>query len=142
LNGNYGLVQSVEIVQREQAMYNLSVAEAHTFFVGDKQWLVHNDCGKGWLDAGYESAHHRAQDHFAAHGGKGTPWNTVEQYTKAGEKLWRKYEPALTTQPDVLPKNVRPEYIHATGEYGWRITEGNTYGIYTQEGLIVSFGKR
>jgi hypothetical protein len=26
-------------------MYNLTVAEAHTFFVGDKQWLVHNDCG-------------------------------------------------------------------------------------------------
>jgi hypothetical protein len=46
LNGNYGLVQSVEIVQREQAMYNLSVAEAHTFFVGGGEWLVHNDgCG-------------------------------------------------------------------------------------------------
>ena len=26
-------------------MYNLTVAEAHTFFVGDGQWLVHNQCG-------------------------------------------------------------------------------------------------
>lgn len=25
-----------------QRMYNLTVAEAHTFFVGDGQWLVHN----------------------------------------------------------------------------------------------------
>jgi hypothetical protein len=25
-------------------MYNLTVAQAHTFFVGDGQWLVHN-CG-------------------------------------------------------------------------------------------------
>jgi hypothetical protein len=25
-------------------MYNLTVDEAHTFFVGDGQWLVHN-CG-------------------------------------------------------------------------------------------------
>ncbi|MCB0107996.1 MAG: hypothetical protein KDE53_18870, partial [Caldilineaceae bacterium] len=25
-------------------MYNLTVAEAHTFFVGDGQWLVHNQC--------------------------------------------------------------------------------------------------
>ena len=27
-------------------MYNLTVAEAHTFFVGDGQWLVHNACRK------------------------------------------------------------------------------------------------
>ena len=27
-----------------QVMYNLTVAEAHTFFVGDGQWLVHNSC--------------------------------------------------------------------------------------------------
>ena len=25
-------------------MYNLTVAAAHTYFVGDGQWLVHNDC--------------------------------------------------------------------------------------------------
>jgi guanyl-specific ribonuclease Sa len=25
-------------------MYNLTVADAHTFFVGDGQWLVHNTC--------------------------------------------------------------------------------------------------
>lgn len=25
-------------------MYHLTVAEAHTFFVGDGQWLVHNTC--------------------------------------------------------------------------------------------------
>ena len=25
-------------------MFNLTVGEAHTFFVGDGQWLVHNAC--------------------------------------------------------------------------------------------------
>jgi len=25
-------------------MYNLTVAQAHTFFVGEQQWLVHNEC--------------------------------------------------------------------------------------------------
>ena len=25
-------------------MYNLTVADAYTFFVGDGQWLVHNSC--------------------------------------------------------------------------------------------------
>ena len=33
------------MVQQPQVMYNLTVAEAHTFFVGDGQWLVHNHCG-------------------------------------------------------------------------------------------------
>jgi hypothetical protein len=41
-DGTMGAVQSVLQVQQPQRMYNLSVAEAHTFFVGDGEWLVHN----------------------------------------------------------------------------------------------------
>ena len=45
-NGEYGVVQAVEVEQRPQVMYNLTDATAHTFFVGDGRWLVHNDaCG-------------------------------------------------------------------------------------------------
>ena len=43
-----GLVENVTIVTQTQMMYNLTVATAHTYFVGEKQWLVHNDgkvCG-------------------------------------------------------------------------------------------------
>ncbi|MGA7732684.1 MAG: PA14 domain-containing protein [Chloroflexia bacterium] len=43
-DGEYGTVQSVRMVRRTQAMYNLTVKQAHTFFVGDGQWLVHNQC--------------------------------------------------------------------------------------------------
>jgi hypothetical protein len=43
--GGYGVVRATVIVQRSQRMYNLTVAEAHTFFVGGGEWLVHNDCG-------------------------------------------------------------------------------------------------
>ncbi len=44
----YGRVNAIEIVDDSQPMYNLTVDEAHTFFVGEGQWLVHNtdDC---WL---------------------------------------------------------------------------------------------
>jgi hypothetical protein len=42
LDGTSGVVQSVLLVQQPERMYNLSVAEAHTFFVGDGAWLVHN----------------------------------------------------------------------------------------------------
>jgi|LakMenEpi03Aug12_release.lakeMendotaPanAssembly.Ray.scaffolds.fasta_scaffold226868_3 hypothetical protein len=37
-----GIVQAVVVVQRSQPTYNLTVAVAHTFFVGEQQWLVHN----------------------------------------------------------------------------------------------------
>jgi Pretoxin HINT domain/Pre-toxin TG len=42
--GNYGVVKWVQFEQKTQKMYNLSVKTAHTFFVGEGKWLVHN-CG-------------------------------------------------------------------------------------------------
>ncbi len=38
----YGLVETVAFVSQPQVMYNLTVAEAHTYFVGEGRWLVHN----------------------------------------------------------------------------------------------------
>ena len=39
-----GTVERVGFSLRPQMMYNFTVVEAHTYFVGDKQWLVHNAC--------------------------------------------------------------------------------------------------
>lgn len=44
-DGTTGVVWLKWNVQRKQAMYNLTVDTAHTFFVGEGQWLVHNACG-------------------------------------------------------------------------------------------------
>jgi len=44
IDGDWGMVQKVEVVEQLQMMYNLTVAQAHTFVVGDGQWLVHNQC--------------------------------------------------------------------------------------------------
>ena len=41
-DGSTGEVESIAIEETSQEMYNLTVDEAHTFFVGDGQWLVHN----------------------------------------------------------------------------------------------------
>ena len=38
----FGKVLEARAVIKSQEMYNLTVDEAHTFFVGDGQWLVHN----------------------------------------------------------------------------------------------------
>ena len=43
-NGQSGVVGAVTFVPHPQTMYNLTVAQAHTFFVGSGQWLVHNTC--------------------------------------------------------------------------------------------------
>ena len=47
-DGSYGMVEATTFVYRPQPMYNLTVAAAHTYFVSEGQWLVHNDgklCG-------------------------------------------------------------------------------------------------
>ena len=45
-NGAWGTVLGTQVRHTPQPMYNLTVVEAHTFFVGDGQWLVHNQCYK------------------------------------------------------------------------------------------------
>ena len=44
LDGDYGVVDSVITIDAIQRMYDLTVADAHTFAVGTGQWVVHNDC--------------------------------------------------------------------------------------------------
>jgi hypothetical protein len=47
-----GTVQTIAVAERPQVMYNLTVADAHTFFVGTNQWLVHNQCNNSPLGRG------------------------------------------------------------------------------------------
>lgn len=51
-DGSYGVVSSVEFVYQLQPMYNLTVSTAHTYFVGDGEWLVHNTCLERALKVG------------------------------------------------------------------------------------------
>ena len=44
-DGSVGTVANVVTVQQTQEMFNLTVDTAHTFYVGDKGWLVHNGDG-------------------------------------------------------------------------------------------------
>ena len=37
-----GTITQTERIEQEQMMYNLTVDTAHTFFVGEEGWLVHN----------------------------------------------------------------------------------------------------
>ncbi len=55
VDGSYGVISTVELVVRPEVMYNLTVADAHTFFVGEDGWLVHN-CPVGGAKSG-ETVH-------------------------------------------------------------------------------------
>jgi hypothetical protein len=44
-DGTYGVVTGLKLVRGTEVMYNLEVAQDHTFTVGAEQWVVHNDCG-------------------------------------------------------------------------------------------------
>ncbi|GAA0501059.1 polymorphic toxin-type HINT domain-containing protein [Deinococcus depolymerans] len=41
-DGTTGLVANVTTVGQTREMFNLTVSEAHTYYVGDDGWLVHN----------------------------------------------------------------------------------------------------
>lgn len=64
-DGETGEVESVTTEQAQQEMYNLSVDKAHTFFVGDGQWLVHNACDFNNLNP-YKPSVVGSQDSIAA----------------------------------------------------------------------------
>lgn len=44
--GENGLVEAIEFAATPQVMYNMTVADAHTYTVGDGEWVVHNACSK------------------------------------------------------------------------------------------------
>lgn len=59
LDWTVGEVESIYTLNQPQLMYNLTVDTAHTFFVGEEQWLVHNSgggpggpCGRNLSDIG------------------------------------------------------------------------------------------
>jgi RHS repeat-associated protein len=43
-DGLSGIIEKISLKHSEQKMFNLTVDQAHTFFVGDGKWLVHNTC--------------------------------------------------------------------------------------------------
>ncbi len=43
-DGLSGKVENVATQQSDRMMFNLTVDQAHTFYVGEGQWLVHNTC--------------------------------------------------------------------------------------------------
>ncbi|MCE7989402.1 MAG: DUF3990 domain-containing protein [Caldilinea sp. CFX5] len=79
--GENGLVEAVEFAATSQVMYNMTVADAHTYAVGDGQWVVHNACrvfyhgttslNAGKIREGIDLSYGRGNLDFDPVGGKG-----------------------------------------------------------------------
>lgn len=82
-DGSYGMVQSLNWIQQLQLMYDLTVADAHTFYVGQARWLVHN-CGG--LIAGTKGLEHSFSEH--AH----QWWGIVKPQGKAESRFVANYK--------------------------------------------------
>jgi hypothetical protein len=82
-DGSYGLVWWAWAIQRTQTMYNLTVGTAHTFYVGQGQWLVHNECGGG---APEFASPQNLTKHFIKHGDE-FGYATEQEYLQGAQDL-------------------------------------------------------
>jgi hypothetical protein len=90
-------------------MYNLTVDEAHTFFVGEGQWLVHNACNYDLTDLGTDPANNKFR-----------VWEA-----NTGERLVHDYiEPNF---PEVTSLSRLNERVHPTKAGDWIDSRGITY---------------
>jgi len=58
-----GTVEAIHFTVAPQPMYNFTVATAHTYFVGNGQWLVHNACGRQNIEKAIRSLEHNIAEH-------------------------------------------------------------------------------
>ncbi|RIK43046.1 MAG: hypothetical protein DCC58_10205, partial [Chloroflexi bacterium] len=122
-SGNYSSITDVQSDRKQQAMYNLTVARANTYFVGSGQWLVHNSCWN-WADP------NTLLDHFTRHGkqfGAATP----DEYAKMAHEFF------LRSQADRLPTKIDP----STGIIRVYEPSTQTFGSYNADGSTKTFIK-
>ncbi len=70
-DGTYGVVTRWKSVPGASVMYNLEVAQDHTFTVGNGQWVVHNECGPtpsgDFIVGPYKDVRREASGNMQAH---------------------------------------------------------------------------
>jgi hypothetical protein len=66
-DGSFGVVTGWKAVHATRVMYNLEVAQDHTFVVGEGQWVVHNKCDPNILRRNLNRAGRTAQYGQEAH---------------------------------------------------------------------------
>ncbi|WP_230285589.1 polymorphic toxin-type HINT domain-containing protein [Deinococcus sp. 23YEL01] len=124
-DGTTGLVANVTTVQQTREMFNLTVSEAHTYYVGNDGWLVHNGGGGPiWsLDPkrGLGNAQN-AMKHWKAHGSEFPEYSNASEYIKGARDF-------LSNMPKDAVTKVRADgsivvYQPSTEKFGLYLADG------------------
>ncbi|PKO12525.1 MAG: hypothetical protein CVU39_23870 [Chloroflexi bacterium HGW-Chloroflexi-10] len=102
-DGSFGLVWLKWTIYRTQVMYNLTVNTAHTYFIGEVQWLVHNICKPIGIPQTSSDPTHAAVSAAIAQQGS-QKFNVVNVYlnksigTVTGKRAPSRWRPDVTIQ--------------------------------------------
>ena len=136
-DGRVGVVTGWKVVPGTKTMYNLEVAQDHTFTVGIGQWVVHNNCGPGdeFTPGGRRLTSH-AQDSVPGHGlTPGQVDDAIDNYSYKGQQAddatvfiqklpgrGRRYNVAIVGDQGVVTAigNLDPRELNRlASRYGW-----------------------
>ena len=127
------IIEKVEIEKLTEAetTYNFEVADFHTYYVTDKDVLVHNECWK-WGKGNYESAEKSLQQHFMDHGFE-VGASRVDEY----------FDMAVDYANEVLERGKFIKNVPGVTKNVQRFTLGdNLYiDIVKNKKIIISFGE-
>ncbi len=134
-DGTTGVIANVVTVKQTQQMYNLTVSEAHTFFVGADGWLVHNT-GSGGCPALIGDPYHPAAVDASVQAGRTARTTQPITYIK-GQRV--EVSPGTTVKMDVdlspTISNIRsgnPVYPQDGTIYGGSGLAPRSYGYYKE----------
>ena len=136
-DGTYGMVAGWKVVPGAEVMYNLEVAQDHTFTVGTDQWVVHNsDCGGFLNDA-------RRMQHFMDHNSEfHPPFVSPEHYENAGKLFMSGERPEGVMQGRLVGGYFNGDMIRyntITNEFGMMRSDGVLRTFYKPANGIQSF---
>jgi hypothetical protein len=111
-DGTHGIIDAVVITDGTAWVYNLTVDEAHTYFVGDGAWLVHNECPP--LYRGTSRTNNKNQVEVANEDGLMLSDATLDVYIRTGGNLDAAIEVGMQQHYAALNQYGSIEnYVHA-----------------------------
>lgn len=133
-NGSYGILIKRTVVSGAVWMYNLTVAQDHTYTVGLEQVVVHNDSdcldpNEIWHKGSFDSAQGSAEYHFAKHGAE-VGAEDVQQYLRK----------ALGKSQSL--RGAKSWFVDGAVDSAKRYVKSGKYIDLSPDGLIISFGRQ
>jgi hypothetical protein len=135
-DGGYGTVSSTRVIDdANQRMYNLTVDEAHTFFVGEGQWLVHNACYPIFQDDGGMSDAYSKGWHLNSNIGELSVRPEIQFSSRYGEDI---IAISVKAAGDTNPKDITRAVVLEVEAY----IEANLSDATKQiRGIITTYGE-